>query len=280
MKRLSLLLLPLFMFLTLRFTAQAQDSTIAIPNGSFENWSNGSGYSVTVLFFPLSVYSDYTYPSGWDYPSYPVNENLTYSGISVNVNTNVPLLKVTNETSGVVDGSHALKLQSFMLSDIISSTVYSLAESSLNPMLTSTVFPTVLSTGVADIEALIPLMYDLTNHLGSLSQMLSVFDNVDINTLIVGGLPLDGAVPDKLTGYYKYTSAGNGDNGGIVLLGTKYNPNTQQREVVGGGYTIAMTDTSDYVAFEVPYMTAYEIDSTCSFNLKCFFNKYRNRWSF
>ena len=189
-----------------------------------------------------------------------MNESITYSGINVNVNTNLPLLKVSNETSGVPEGSHALKLQSFMLSDVINSTVYNLAASSLDPMLTSTVFPTVLSTGVVDIDQLLPFMENLTTHLGNLSQLLSVFANVDINTLIDGGVALDNMVPDRLTGHYKYTSAVSGDNGGILMLGTKYNPATHRREVVGAGYTIALTDASDYTPFEIAYSPISEIN--------------------
>lgn len=253
MKHISLLLLAFCLLFSLNSTAQVQDSTIAIPNPSFEQWSTGSGYSVTVVFIPLSVYSSYPYPTGWNYPTYPVNENITYNGMNVNVNTNLPLLKVSNVTSDAVDGSHALKMQSFMLSDIINSIVYNLASSSLDPALTSTVFPTVLSTGVVDIDEFLPLMYDITSNLGSLTQLMSVLNNVDVSTIIDGGLPLNGAVPDKLTGYYKYTSAGSGDNGGILLLGTKYNPTQHRREVVGAGYTTAMTDTSSYAPFEITY---------------------------
>lgn len=259
MKRASLLLLALCLLFSLNLSAQTQDSTIAIPNPSFENWSNGNGYSVTVLIFPLQVYSSYTYPTGWNYPTYPVNESITYSGMTVNVNTNLPLLKVANQTSGAVDGSHALKMQSFMLSDIISSTVYNLASSSLDPMLTTTVFPTVLSTGAVDIDNLLPLLSTLTSSLGSLSQVLSTFINVDLNTLIAGGVALNGATPDKLTGYYKYTSAVGGDNGGILILGSKYNTATHKREIVGGGYTVALTDTSNYAPFEVNYTPVSDV---------------------
>ena len=244
MKYISNLLLAFCMFLSLNSAAQVQDSTITIPNPSFEQWSTGSGYSVTVLFFPLSVYGSYPYPTGWDYPTYPVNESLTYSGMTVNVNTDLPLLKVSNVTGDVPDSSHALKLQSFMLSDIISSTVYGLAASSLDPSLTNTIFPTVLSTGVVDIDLFLPLMYNITSNLGSLAQLMSAFDGLDVNTIIDGGIVLDSVVPDRLTGYYKYTSATVGDNGGILMLGTKYNPTTQKREVVGGGYTVALTDTT------------------------------------
>lgn len=262
MKRVFLLVLVLCFLFSLNMNAQTQDSTIAIPNGSFENWSNGNGYSVTVLIFPLTVYSSYTYPTGWNYPAYPVNETITYSGMNVNVNTNLPLLKVANQTSGAVDGSHALKMESFMLSDIISSTVYSLASSSLDPMLTTTVFPTVLSTGVVDIDNLLPLLSTLTANLGNLSQVLSTFVNVDINTLIDGGVALNGVQPSKLTGYYKYTSATSGDNGGVLILGTKYNTTTHRREAVGGGYTVALTDTASYVPFEVNYTPLSEVNSS------------------
>ena len=259
MKRVFLLVSALCLLFSLNVNAQAQDSTIAIPNPSFENWSNGNGYSVTVVIFPLQVYSSYTYPTGWNYPTYPVNESITYSGMTVNVNTNLPLLKVANQTSGAVDGSHALKMQSFMLSDIISSTVYNLASSSLDSMLTTTVFPTVLSTGAVDIDNLLPLLSTLTSSLGSLSQVLSTFINVDLNTLIAGGVALNGATPDKLTGYYKYTSAVGGDNGGILILGSKYNTATHKREIVGGGYTVALTDTSGYAPFEVNYTPVSDV---------------------
>ena len=260
MKHISIFLIACCLLLASSVKAQNIDSTIAIPNPSFEQWSTGNGYSVTVLFFPLQVFSSYTYPTGWNYPTYPVNETITYSGMTVNVNTNLPLLKVANETSGVPVGSHALKLQSFMLSDIISSTVYGLAESSLDPMLTTTVFPTVLSTGVVDIDELLPLMTTVTGNLSNLSQLISSFSGTDINSVIDGGIALNGAVPDRLTGYYKYTSAVGGDNGGILMLGSKYNTTTHKREVVGGGYTTALTDTNAYAPFEIFYSPLSEVD--------------------
>lgn len=130
MKRFILLLLPLFFLLSLKTTGQ---NSIPLTNSGFENWSTGNGYSASVGgFISLPVYDSYTYPTGWNYPTYPVNESVTYFGMSVNVNTDLPLLKIANETNGVPEGSHAVKLQSFMLSDIINSTVYSLASSNLD----------------------------------------------------------------------------------------------------------------------------------------------------
>ena len=109
MKRLFTCIAALAIMLMASLNTNAQIN-IPLPNSSFEDWSNGSGYSVTVLFFPLQVYSSYTYPTNWSYPSYPVNESITYSGMTVNVNTNLPLLKVSHETSSVADGSSALKM--------------------------------------------------------------------------------------------------------------------------------------------------------------------------
>jgi hypothetical protein len=129
-------------------------------------------------------------------------------------------------------------------------------------MLTTTVFPTVLSTGAVDIDNLLPLLSTLTANLGNLSQVLSTFVNVDINTLIDGGVSLNGVQPGKLTGYYKYTSATSGDNGGVLILGTKYNTTTHRREAVGGGYTVALTDTASYTPFEVLYTPLSEVNSS------------------
>ena len=254
MKHIYILLISLYTLLSFSATAQIQDSTITIPNGSFENWSNGSGYSVTVLFFPLSVYDSYIYPTDWDFPTYPVNESLSYSGMSINVNTDIPLLKVSNETNDVYDGSNALKMQSFRLSDIISSTVYSLAQPFLDSTLTTSVLPTILSTGVIDLEHLLAYIDTSTNDLDSLPQIIEMLSTLDVNYFITGGISLEGNAPGKLTGLYKYTSAASGtDNGGIVMVGTKYNPVTQRREIVGGGYTLDLADTSEYTPFEVLY---------------------------
>ena len=263
MKRFILLLLPLFFLLSVKTTGQ---NSIPLTNSGFENWSTGNGYSASVGgFISLPVYDNYTYPTGWNYPTYPVNESVTYFGMTVNVNTDLPLLKVSDETTGVPEGSHAVKLQSFMLSDIVNSTVYNLASSSLDEWLTTTVFPTVLTTGAVDIDQLLPMLEDFTNNFDSLPLLLGVFDSVDLNSIIDGGIPLNGEAFGRMTGYYKYTSGVGGDKGGILVLGSKYNPATQQREVVGGGYTANLTDVSAYTPFEIVYTPLSEIDSTVEY---------------
>ena len=265
MKQLSTLLLVLCLFVSPRLTAQVQDTTIAVPNGNFEQWSNGNGYSVTVLIFPLQVYGSYTYPTGWNYLAYPVNETFSYSGMNFNVNTDIPLLKVSNETSSVYEGSHALKMQSFMLSDILGSTIYGLAQSSLDPMLTTTVFPSILSTGEVNLDTFLPLMFELADDFDDISALMAVLDTLNMNNLIDGGIALDSLVPSRLTGQYKYTSADSGDNGGILLVGTKYNPETHQRRVVGAGFTVDLTDTNEYTPFEVVYTSLADIVPSASY---------------
>lgn len=265
MKRLFTLIIAFSVMLLIPKSMTAQ-TNIPLPNSGFENWSNGSSYSVTVLFFPLQVYGSYTYPTNWSYPSYPVNESITYSGINVNVNTNLPLLKVSNETSSVAEGSHALKMQTFMLSDIISSTVYNLAASNIDPELTSMVIPTILSTGVINLDNLLPILNTLMVNMSSIGQLMATFANEDINDFIDGGVALNGLVPGRLTGQYKYTSATNGDNGGILMLGTKYNATTHRRELVGGGYSVALTDASTYTNFEILYRPLSDILSTYTYN--------------
>ena len=46
------------------------------------------------------------------------------------------------------------------------------------------------------------------------------------------------------------------------MLGTKYNPTTHRREVVGGGYATNLTDTSVYTPFELVYSPHSVIDPT------------------
>ncbi|MBQ4433613.1 MAG: hypothetical protein II894_05600, partial [Bacteroidales bacterium] len=262
MKRIAILFLSLFMIFSLKSVGQ---STIPLPNSSFENWSTGNGYSVTVFFFSLPVYDSYTYPTDWNFPTYPVNEEITYSGMNVNVNTDLPSLKVVDVTTDVPNGSHAIGLQSFMVSDIINPSVYSMAASSLDSTIVSSVFPTVLSTGAVNTDNLMPMVDELTSQYDSLSSPLTLFADMDLDSLIDGGIALNGAVPGRLTGYYRYTSAISGDRGGVLMLGSRYNPETQRREMVGGGYTTDLTDVDSFTSFEVPYTPLSEIDSTAEY---------------
>ncbi|MCQ2284989.1 MAG: T9SS type A sorting domain-containing protein [Bacteroidales bacterium] len=257
MKKTRLFAIIILCLLSLTNVSKAQNN-FTIPNGSFENWQTGQGYGVSVLFFQLPVYSDYTYPSDWNYLTYPVNENLSYMGFNVNINTSVPLLKATQETGTVPDGNAALKIETFMMSDLIDPLVYSLAESAIDSEYTSLVAPTILSTAELNLDSILPMVTTVLSNLDNNDQLFAMLAEADVNHYFTGGIPLNGVVPSELIGHYKYTSAIADDNGGIFYFGTKYNSITHRREVVGGGYSFDFTDASDYTPFSIEYMKLYD----------------------
>lgn len=226
---------------------------ITIPNSSFEQWTSHNGYSVTVLFVPISVYDTFSTPSVWNYPSYPVNESVSMMGMNININTSIPLVRAYRETSGVPDGNKAVKLQSFMLGDIVNSMVLNLAGNYIDSSLTSQVIPSILSTGAIDIEAFIPILTDLMSGTGDLFTLLPSLLTLDVNDYITGGIALGNYRPGRLTGSYKYHSAVSGDNGGVVMIGTRYNTATHHRDIVGGGFNLDLFDANVYTPFEVEY---------------------------
>lgn len=249
----SFLRIPLLGLLLMSGTLNAQ-TPLPLPNGSFEQWTTHQGYGVSVLFFNVPVYSDYSTPTGWDYLAYPVNETFSMMGMNININTTVPVVMTTAETGMVPDSNTAVKLQTIMLSDIVSSTVLNLAGSSLDPSLTTQVIPSILTTGVVDIDAFIPIVSNLLSDTGDILSILPSLLSMDVNDFISGGLPLDGIRPGRLTGSYKYHSAVGGDNGAVIMLGTHYNTTAHKRDIVGLGINLALFDTSLYTPFELEYL--------------------------
>lgn len=239
-----------FVFMGLSGRAQ---TPMSIPNGSFEQWTSHSGYSVTVIFMPLEVYDTFSTPSVWNYPSYPVNQTISFMGMNVNINTSVPIVKTTRVTGAVPDGNTAVKLHTIMLEDIVNPTVLSLAGSYIDSSLTQQVIPSILTTGAIDINAFIPLISNMMSGTGDLYSLLPTLLTEDVNDYITGGLPLNGFKPGRITGSYKYHSATSGDNGGVMMLGTRYNTSSHKREVVGGGVNISLTDVNVFTPFEVEY---------------------------
>ena len=249
MKKVTLL----FAALALMGSVLRAQTPIAVPNGSFEQWTTHPGYSVTALFFPISVYGSYSTPTLWGYPTYPVNQTVTFMSVNVNINTSIPLILSTQETGSVPDSNTAVRLQTFMLSDIISSTVLTLASGSLDSNITNQVIPSVLLTGEVDIEALLPIVSSMQSDSNTLQSMVPTLLAMDVNDYLMGGISLGGLEPDRLTGSYKYHSAVSGDNGAVVLLGTRYNADSNRRDLVGLGINLDLTDTSAYTPFEVGY---------------------------
>ena len=243
------------------FSASAQ-TRMAVPRGSFEQWTTNPGYNISLFGMSLPIFSNFTTPTGWDHLSYPVNESLSTPLGNISINTSLPLILASQETTSVPDSSYAVKLQTFMLEDIINPNIYSLVESNLDTMLTQTVFPSILSTGLVNLEHFIPIMNSLLSNMDSLEAILASFATMDVNYLITGGIALGGFEPSRLTGYYKYQSATSGDNGGVLMLGTHYNTTTHQRDVVGGGANVALSDISNYTPFTVDYVSLHEMESS------------------
>lgn len=238
---------------------RAQQVTMPIPNGSFEQWTSHSGYSVTVFFVPISVYDTFSTPSIWNYPSYPINQTVSFMGSNVNINTSVPVVKTTRETGVVPDSNTAVRLQTIMLSDIVNSTVLALASGSIDTMLTQEIIPSILSTGEVDVEAFIPLISNLMSGSGDLYSMLPTLLALDVNDYITGGLALGDFRPGRLTGSYKYQSAVSGDNGGVLMIGTRYNTATHRRDIVGAGLNTSLYDANVYTLFGVDYIPVSEL---------------------
>ena len=248
-------------FLSLVLTSLRAQVPMAIPNGSFEQWSDHDGYSLTFYSVPImTVYEAYSTPSMWDYPSYPVNMPVPMMGFTFDINTDIPLIKASQETGSVPDSNKAVKLQTFMLEDIVAPALLTLASDFFDTSLIQQVIPSILSTGAVDINAFIPLITSFMSGSGDIFSMLPTLLAMDVNDYITGGLALGDFRPGRLTGSYKYHSADGGDNGGVLLLGTHYNSTTHQRDIVGGGVNLGLVDITQYTPFEVEYMSLGGVD--------------------
>ncbi len=250
---------------------QAQE-THAIPNFSFENWSTAPGDTLSVMggMLTLPLYNAYQYPTSWDYITYHINRTVNMGFQNIQVNTTLPLLKASYETgNSVPHGNKSIALQTFQLSDIIPPSTYNMVSSYIDTFYTNMIFPSVLTTGAIDADHFLTLFTDMLDSVNTFqaSQVIAAFSQLDINDYFSGGLSLNGFEPTRLHGYYKYSSAGSGnDNGGILLLGTRYNSTSNKREVVGGGFNRNFTDTNVYLPFDVAYepLTFADSNSTPS----------------
>jgi len=250
MKKSLILLVAAMLLVSTGLRAQ---TPIALPNGSFEQWTTNPGYSASVLFLSLPIYDAFSTPTGWNYPSYPINQTISMMGMNININTSVPLILANAETTSVPAGTKALRLQTLKVEDIVDPTALSLAAGSIDTTLLQTVIPSVLSTGELDLMAFLPIIDTFLAGMANPATLLPSLLQVDANDYVSGGIALNGFRPGHLSGSYKYQSATSGDNGGIVVLGTHYNPATHRRDIVGGGFSLALTDTGAYTPFTVAY---------------------------
>lgn len=243
--------------------AQVTPDTLVVPMGNFESWTHYPADSATVLFFSLPVDYEYDLPDGWEIPKYEVNENLSYSGMSIPVHANIPLGIVKKDTVNMPEGHAAVVAQSFLMEDVVTPTVYSLAGAMLDSSLTSTVLPTIVATGTLNIENIISMMDRLLVDMNDMSWLLDLVDSVDINELFTGGFPLNGFEPKRLIGKYKYLAADIDsvrDNGAVVAFGTRYDTVLQRRTLVGAGSKLLyqLSDTVNYEPFTMDYFSLSE----------------------
>lgn len=255
-------ILTLSFWILLLWASVNAQTRMTVPHGSFEQWTSHPGYNVSLFGVSIPIFDSFATPIGWDYPDYPVNESFPVFGLTVNVNTALPLVVASQERDSVQDGSSAVKLQTFMLEDIIHANIYSIIENSLDTALTQSILPSVLSIGAINLNHFLPIMNNLLSNRDSVEALLASLAAIDINYLITGGIGLGGFEPSRLTGSYRYHSAGSGDNGGVLMLGTRYNATTHQRDLVGGGVNLMLSDITDYTPFTVDYISLHEIDST------------------
>lgn len=258
MKKTLSILMVLGIFTIPPAKAQVAD-TMSVPFGCFEQWNNFAGDTLMLLGIPIPLNEGYSIPNGWDVPRYHVNETINYSGLAIPVSLELPVAKLWADTSAhVPEGRTGLVAETFLLSDLLTPGAYSLASSILDSTLTEQVLPSIVATGQVNLDQILPFIDLITSTMSDMSWMLDILDTADFNNYIAGGFPLNGFQPGRLIGYYKYRYDHNNpdrDNGVIIAIGTKYDPTTQRRMLVGAGSKtlFELYDTTNYEPFYMDY---------------------------
>lgn len=240
--------------------AQIAD-TMSVPFGCFEQWNSFPGDTMSLMGLPVPINGGYTLPEGWSIPRYDINETVSYMGMTIPINTSIPLAKVSRDTVNAPEGSSALIAESFTFEDVLDPIAYSLAQSVLDSDLVNEVLPTIVSTGYVDVNQIIPLMEQIFSDPTDLSWMLDILDTADFSNYISGGFPLNGFLPGRILGYYKYIydhGYANRDYGCIVALGTRYDSINHRRMIVGAG-SKNLYQLYDSVNYEPFYMDYFPI---------------------
>lgn len=271
-------------------SAQLYD-TMPVPMGNFEEWQYLPGDTMTIMVFPLPINSGMSVPQGWNVPVYTFDDTLSYMGLNVPINANIPLAKVWEDTVNAPQGSKAVVAESFLFSDVLNPMVYSIAASMLDTSLTGIVLPSIVSTGSINLNNVLPMIEQLMQDTENYDWLLPLVDSVDINDLVSGGIPLNGFAPTLIRGYYKYITPNQLDHGELVALGTRYDTLLHRRMLVGAGSKRLhqLSDTVNYELFEFNYseITDFfpadypyaEADSLVIFIVSSASDKYRARGS-
>lgn len=235
--------------------AQWSYDTMPVPMGNFEEWNYMPADTVTLMVLPIPVNNGMSVPAGWSVPHYLFNDTLSYMGLDIPINADIPVAKVWEDTVNAPQGSKALVAESFMFSDIVTPTVYSLASSMIDSSIANTILPTIVATGDVNLNNIIPFVTQMMNNTEEYDWILPLVDSVDINEFVTGGFPLNGFKPIKLKGLYKYATSNDLDYGAVLAVGTRYDTMQHRRMLVGAGSKMLhmLPDTIDYEPFEMDY---------------------------
>ena len=251
MKKLILTGLAIFLMMS-TIPSQAQPE-YTIPNSNFEQWTKHPGYTVSILFSSYPVFNDYYTPTSWDYPTMPVHESVEYSGIIINIDTELPLSKISTYN----DGDKALSLTTCQISDIIITSTYNIIKKYIDSIYVATTFPSILSLGKISPDNFLDMLDIISEYEPYPGPMLATFDEQGISQYMTKGLALKWHLPSSLSGQYIYKAASADDHGGILLIGTRYDQQNNRTQVVGGGFGALNAQGNAYQTFNVEYQSMH-----------------------
>lgn len=236
-------------------SAQLSYDTMPVPMGNFEEWNYLPGDTVTLMILPIPINNGMSVPAGWSVPHYVFDDTLSYMGFNLPINADIPVAKVWEDTAHAPQGAKGVVAESFIFSDILTPTVYSLASSLLDSSLVGTILPSIVATGEVKLNNIIPMVTQMMNNTEDYDWMLPLVDSVDINEFVTGGFPLNGFKPTMLKGMYKYATSNDLDYGAVLAVGTRYDTMQHRRMLVGAGSKMLhmLPDTIDYEPFEMDY---------------------------
>ena len=253
MKKTILSILAIFLLMsTLSTKAQPE---FALPNNNFEQWTKHPGYTVSIVISSYPVFEDYYTPTSWDYLIMPVHESVSYSGLTINIDTDLPLSKI----SAINDngGDKAVSLTTCKISDIVISSTYNIVRNYIDSIYVETTFPSMLSTGTINHENFLDMLDIISEYEPVPGPMLAAFDEQGISNYMTKGLPLRWHLPSSLSGQYIYKPASADDHGGILLISTRYDKQNSRTQVVGGGFSALNAQGNEYQSFNVAYQSMH-----------------------
>ena len=251
MKKLILTAVAICLMMSILPTQAQPEYTI--PNSNFEQWVKHPGYAVSIVVSSYPVFEDYYTPTSWDYLTIPVHESVEYSGLTINIDTDLPLSKISAHN----DGDKALSLTTCRISDIIISSTYNIVKRYIDSIYVASTFPSLLSLGAINHENFLDMLDIISEYEPFPGPMLAAFEEQGISQYMTKGLALKWHLPSSLSGQYIYKTAKTEDHAGILLVGTRYDQANGRTQVVGGGFSELAAQGNTYTTFNVEYQSMH-----------------------